>query len=269
MLNSSPIACVGNSGVRSGVSCFHICQEYGLIPASSFRSFPLNQTNPPLGLLESDTPYPASFMTSVQFTPDSKFLLAAITFAPQVNYPATLLSYPVVNGLPVQTGITSTIKGAKTPFNLEPIPGTSNYVATDALVGSLIVTVSDNGTATDTLVNAIPDQHATCWSIISPATNTIFVTDGAENRIVELNSTTNDIVSILDIKNQQLSYFDIVANGELVYALSAGLMNTSIAILTVDVSGGPGKQKEGPTFIPSGLNNNGNIPSAQGLELYV
>ena len=208
-------------------------------------------------------------MTSVQFTPDSKVLLAAITFAPQVNYPATLLAYPIVNGVPAQIGITSPIKGGKTPFNLEPIPGTSNYVMTDALIGSLIVSVGDNGTVTDTIVNAIPDQDATCWSVISPATNTIFVTEGAVNRIVELNSTTNDVVSMLDIDNQQLSYFDIVANGELLYALSAGLMNTSIGILTVDVSDGPGKPKQGPTFNPTGLKNNGNIPSAQGLELYV
>jgi len=248
------LACVGNTGARSGVSCAHFDPRTGLSQFDELRPIPLGQSTPPTG--------PAHGIAQVLFSePDS-----------------TLITIVKGNGTVLDTGFVATYQtdarsasvgyesrqisptGTNLLFGTTTIPGTSKLLASNAGFGSFLLDLND----LDTPVAAtnITNGKAPCWSTTSPATGTGFVDDVLVSQSVEVDLSTGAIVSAVDCGNNDQGMVDLKATGDKIYALSPGKGTLPAAVTVFDVSGGRGSQHSIQNYQVSFADKN-----AQGLAV--
>ncbi|KAI4262184.1 MAG: hypothetical protein L6R42_002634 [Xanthoria sp. 1 TBL-2021] len=238
------IACVGNSGARAGVACFDIHFRKGLIPlAKSQIVFPINQTTPPVG--------PTNTVSHVFFNQDESMLLTTVKGDPMKNNTGFLSMLPVQKGSVGTQDTRSSPPGTAVLFGSTPIPGSKDIFATDASFGA--ATISTEGTPAVIHNVKIEGQKATCWAAMSAMTKTAFVTDTAQDNLVEVDPRSGEILQNTQLMRGNPGYVDLVVGGKFVYALSPGSKDgmRKAYVAVVDVSSRPAKpvqnfQPEGP-----------------------
>ncbi|KAI9813369.1 MAG: hypothetical protein M1832_006327 [Thelocarpon impressellum] len=250
------MACVANSGARSGVACFGVTAD-GLQPLDTAqRPIPLGagQTTPPVG--------PFNTISQVLFNADSTALITMVKgdMPPPPN--STVMGaktntgfvsvFPVTGGAVATADVRTSPPGTAVLFGSANVPGTSRLVVTDAAFGAAIMDVSAAGTASLLAKTALPDQKATCWTTISPATGTAFVSDVALNRLTEIDPASGAILGALDAPNANPGMTELRAQGNFVYALAPGkgigAGNATAMVAVFDVSGGSGAVKAVQNF---------------------
>lgn len=227
--HNSTQVCVGCSGTRSGVSCASYSAE-GIAAMDDLRPFDLGQSNPPSG--------PLNTVSQIFFSTDESILYTTVKGDPTQNKTGFLAAFPVAaDGMVEHEGVKTSPNGTVALFGTTQIPGSTNLFVTDAGFGSVILDVDGAGAATLQDKIEIQGQKATCWSTISPATNTAFVTDVALNRLVEQSLTDASILAEIDLMaNGDPGLTDLQAGGKFVYALSPGNGTTQAAITVVDAT---------------------------------
>ena len=180
--------------------------------------------------------------------------------------------YPVINGVVTDAPKYITPVATNYLFSTTFIPGTTKVIASDALIGAVIIDTSfpGNFSAVSDIIIPILGQIATCWTVFSDVTKTVFFGDAAVNQVVEIDPYAprlDVVVQSVKPPNSQPGYLDLVSVGPKVYALSPGRSNGTAAILVLDTSGGKGSAKVVQTFyIPN--SSNGTLAVSEGLAWY-
>lgn len=111
---------------------------------------------------------------------------------------------------------------------------------------------------------AIDGQKATCWAAFASATGSVFVTDVATPRIIEMSASNASIISTIDMSaNGDPGFIDLKAAGAFLYALSPGNGTSDAAITVMDIFGGQGKAKAIQKFSLKGMAG----ANAQGIAI--
>ena len=259
------LACVGTTGAQAGISCSSFSRQ-GLSEMDSLRPFDLGQSTPPAG--------PLNTVSQTFFSDDGSMLFTTVKGDPPNNKTGFLSVFPVESsghgrkrGKPQLStqGTTSSPDGTAVLFGSAIIPGTSNIFATDASFGAAVLSVDGSGTASVAGKGVIDGQKATCWTAISPASGTAFVSDVAAPRLIEMSVSDASIISEIDLSaGGDPGFIDLAAAGGFVYALSPGNGTTEAAVTVLDVSGGPGTAKMVQRL---GLGGMGVGSTAQGLTV--
>lgn len=159
---------------------------------------------------------------------------------PPKNNTGFLASYSVQgagNGSSVSScGSESSPDGTAVLFGAANVPNSKDLFVTDASFGAAVLSVNPrSGAASVKGKGVIADQKATCWVAISPATNTAFVSDVANNRLVEMSLTDASIQGTVDLSaNGDPGLIDMAAVGDFLYALSPGNGTTQPAVTVVN-----------------------------------
>ena len=243
--SSLGMACVGHSGVLSGVSCASYSSK-GLGAFDALRSIPLGQTNPATG--------PANGIAQVFFTEDSSTLIVIVKGDGTSAHPGFVATYPVVGGKVSYSNKETHPAKTAVMFGSTTIPGTNNIFVSDASFGAVILSLSD--LATPLALTNITDQMATCWAITSSVTGTGFVDDVLVSQLTEIDLTTGAIVSEVPCGNNGQGMIDMRAVGDRIYALSPGNGTLPAAVTVFDVSGGRGSAKSIQNFPVAGADKN-------------
>ncbi|KAI1110793.1 hypothetical protein F5Y14DRAFT_454634 [Nemania sp. NC0429] len=261
------LVCVGMSGAVAGISCGSFSAQTGLGRMDSLRSIPLGQTTPPVG--------PTNTVSHAFFSEDESTLLTMIKGDPATNKTGFVSVLPIqkkrscrgnsVVSSAAQKDMRSTPGGTAVLFGSQIIPGTNKVFATDASFGAAILDVDlSSGRAKALSTQKIDGQSATCWSAFAPATGTVFVTDVAVPRIVEMSAKNASIISETQLADTGASGFiDLKASGEFLYALAPGNGTVEPMILVMDLSGGPATAKPIQTFSLQGMAG----ANAQGIAI--
>ncbi|RDW57809.1 hypothetical protein BP5796_12610 [Coleophoma crateriformis] len=248
------MACVANSGAKAGVACFKMSSA-GLAPLdTTLRAFNINQSTPPKG--------PTNTVSQTFFNADSTALITTVKGDPAVNNTGFLSVFPVSNGVVSQKDTQSSPAGTAVLFGASLIPGSNNLFVTDASFGSATLSLSTANVATVSAQTKIADQAATCWATFSDVTKSAFVTDVAVNHLVEVDTSTGQLIKTTNLTNKNPGMIDLVSAGNFIYALSPGNATTPAAVAVIDVSGGQGTAKEIQNFKPKGV-----PASAQGMAV--
>ncbi|KAK2810249.1 hypothetical protein FQN50_003219 [Emmonsiellopsis sp. PD_5] len=236
------LACVANSGARAGIACFKITKK-GLHSVDNYlRPFELEQSTPPSTTKRS--------FSDIIFSEDQSALLAFVKGDMATNRTALLAVYPITSGSHVSKhGIMSNPENLSNVFGVVQIPGTQNILATDPSRGAALIKVGKHGKGETLKSIDIEGQMASCWAAYSPATKTVFITDGAVNRLVDIDVEGN-VITKTPLENGNGAMFDLVAAGDFVYALSPG---NRTAVAVVHVGGGEIRQVQ--NFLPRGIDN--------------
>jgi streptogramin lyase len=208
---------------------------------------------------------PLRTVSQVSFTEDSTQLIAFVKGNPPANVTGFMSVYPVQpDGLVSQTEIQSNPNGTAVLFGSIQIPGTPRWVATDASLGGALLEVNPStGVASTIALSPIPDQNATCWATYSASTDTVYVTDINENRLVGIDPATGELdMNVVALDNGSKGMIDLVAAGDFVYALSVGGERATIVVL--DLSDGKDGVKFTQNFQPEGMID---VLKVQGLAL--
>ncbi|SCU77296.1 LAME_0A00540g1_1 [Lachancea meyersii CBS 8951] len=259
------LVCVGTSGTRSGVACAPYSPFVGIGKMDFLRPFDLDQSETPVGPLDT--------VSQVLFSDDETKLLVTVKGAPAMGKTGFLAVFPVTGqcltgeAKVAASRIESTLNGTVALFGFEQIANSNRYFVADAGYGAAIISVDENTDSSQLLhKQVISDQKATCWAAISPATNSVFVTDPLVNHIVEMSLIDASITSVINTTttNDATGYIDLTAAGNFVYFLSPGTTQGSGAEIAV-LSVGEGQSKK---IIQSF--NLGSLAgsSAQGLAVY-
>jgi hypothetical protein len=239
------MACVGHSGVLSGVSCASYSSN-GLGAFDALRSIPLGQTNPPTG--------PANGIADVFFTEDSSTLIVVVKGDGTSVHPGFIALYPVVGGKVSYSNSETHPAGTAVMFGSANIPGTNNILVSDATFGAVILSLSD--LSKPLALTNITDQKATCWAVTSSVTGTGFVDDVAVSQLTEIDLSTGAIVSEVNDGNDNQGMIDMRAVGGRIYALSPGNGTIPAAVTVFDISGGRGTAKSIQNFPVAGADKN-------------
>lgn len=146
-----------------------------------------------------------------------------------------------------------------TPFYLTPerVPTT---VGTYPVTKQLIQRTSTSS----------PSTPATTPSACSPSTHSVFVSDVAVPRLVEMSAADASIISVVDLSSGVAAaggrlpgFIDLKASGAFLYALAPGNGATDAAIVMLDVSGGQGEAKAIQRFSLRGVGGK----NSQGLAI--
>ncbi|KAF7557962.1 hypothetical protein G7Z17_g247 [Cylindrodendrum hubeiense] len=223
------IVCVGTSGAVAGVSCTSF-SRHGMGAMDALRPFDLKQTTPPVG--------PLNTVSQVFFSEDQNTLFVTVKGDPTKGNTGFLASFPVKytskGAVISKNGIRSSPAGTAVLFGSSPIAGSRDIFVTDASFGGAVLSFNSVGVASVKGKAAIDGQKATCWSTISPETNTAFVTDVATNRLVEMSLEDASIISKIDLSaNGDPGMIDLRAAGNFIYALSPGNGTTNPAVTVV------------------------------------
>ncbi|KAI2775231.1 hypothetical protein F4815DRAFT_487439 [Daldinia loculata] len=231
------ILCAATTATQAGVSCapFH---DGGLYSFKSVLSFDLGQSNPPVG--------PTNTVSQVLFSDDESTLITIVKGDPATNKTGFISTLPVseINSdCPHDTRTTP--EGTAVLFGSQAIPGTNTFFSTDASFGAAVFSLDQaTGGVTTVGKQALSDQKATCWSAYAPATKSVFVTDVALPRIVEMSAKDASIISQIDLSHTgDAGFIDLAAAGNFLYVLSPGNQTTGAAVIVLDISGGQGKAK--------------------------
>ena len=255
------LACVGNNGARAGVACAKFTPQ-GLGPFDTLRNLPITRPLPGFG--------PTDGVGQVLFTPDESQLLTMIKGGVPQTYTGYLSVFPVQQGLlgPASTEVRNSPNGTIVLFSGEFIPGSTNLIYSDAAYGGGILSYDPaTSLAKVTAQLAIPDQFATCWSIISPRSQTAYLTDVRINHLVEMDITTGAMVKDYHPANPAgvVGFSDLAAGGDFIYANSAAVPGQQVDayVQVFDVSGGRGSSKLVQQFkLNAGVGAN-----AQGMQV--
>ncbi|KAL2817696.1 hypothetical protein BDW59DRAFT_182215 [Aspergillus cavernicola] len=229
------LACVGTTGRKAGISCASFT-EHGLDMMDALRPYNLNQTTPPSG--------PPNGIAHTFFSADESQLFTTVKGTPGADI-GFFSVFPVRGSDACASGkksatlarhdIRSSFNGTNLLFGSAIVPSSSHIFVTDPTFGVAVLDVNENTHKTKLLSRVpIPGQMALCWASYSAARRTVFVSDGALNRLVELNATDASIVSVVHLPNQDPSHIDIQAAGDYVYALSPGNGTTEASIAVYD-----------------------------------
>ncbi|KAK2749738.1 hypothetical protein FQN55_002974 [Onygenales sp. PD_40] len=246
------LACVANTGARAGIACFKITKKGLHSVDNHLRPFELEQSTPPSTTKRS--------FSDIIFSEDQSALLAFVKGDMATNRTALLAVYPIGSGHVSKHGIMTDLENVSNVFGVVQIPGTHNILATDPSRGAALIKVGKDGKGETLKSIDIEGQMATCWAAYSPASNTVFVTDGAVNRLVDIDADGN-IITKTPLENGNGAMFDMVAAGDFVYALSPG---NRTAMAVVHVGGGEVRQVQ--NFLPQGVIDNPLTP--QGVAFY-
>ncbi|KAJ5590238.1 hypothetical protein N7450_004210 [Penicillium hetheringtonii] len=179
------VACVGYTGAKSGVSCAEIMTE-GLQHMTEVLNFELRQTTPPVG--------PTNTVAQVFFAENDTRLITTVKGNPSTN----------------QTGFVSILPFKHSDSSLFEIRDTSKLTSW----------TTDRVFLKDKII--VENQKATCWAAYSSTRKSVFVTDAALNRLIEISTDGAKILSILNLANGDPGLTDLKAVGRFVYALSPG-----------------------------------------------
>ncbi|KAL4987018.1 hypothetical protein BDW68DRAFT_188339 [Aspergillus falconensis] len=228
------LVCVGTTGTKNGVSCTTYGKN-GLGEFDELRLFGLGQSTPPVG--------PANTVSHVFFSADESVLYATVKGDGTANNTGFFSVFPIHYGDSPNTpailsrnDVRSSPNGTGQLFGSAVIPSSDVILATDPGFGAAALSV-DRTTHDAELVGkaVIPDQTATCWAAYSARTNSIFVTDAAVNRLVELDAVDARILRSINLPNDDPGLVDLVIVDRLVYALSPGNGTTDAAITVFDI----------------------------------
>ncbi|KAF2868260.1 hypothetical protein BDV95DRAFT_501291 [Massariosphaeria phaeospora] len=233
------LVCVGTTGSKAGISCANFDAKHGIGAMDALRPFPLGQSDPPSG--------PVNTVSHTFFSADQLTLFTTVKGNPMVNNTGFLSAFSVDRGETADCAVTLSTKetrskpnGTAVLFGSQPIPDTNppQIFSTDASFGAAILSVSPSSTATTLALGPIADQMATCWVAISPVTKTAYVTDVAINRIVEMSLKDASITGEIDLRMQTKSpgFIDLRAAGGYLYALAPGNATVKAAVSVVDLA---------------------------------
>ncbi|KAM0809492.1 hypothetical protein AB5N19_09836 [Seiridium cardinale] len=218
--------CVGCTGAKAGVSCASFTAR-GLGAMDSLRPFELDQTTPPVG--------PTNTVSQVFFSDDHSMLLSTVKGDPASNKTGFLAAFPINGNNVSHDGVMTSPNGTAVLFGSSTIPGSNSIFVTDASFGAAVLSIDTTGIAAVQGKGTIDGQKATCWSTFSSATNTAFVTDVANNRLVEMSTSNASVISQIDLNaNGDPGLIDLKAAGRFIYALSPGNGTTQAAVTVVD-----------------------------------
>ncbi|KAL8665449.1 MAG: hypothetical protein Q9168_007689 [Polycauliona sp. 1 TL-2023] len=235
------IACVGNSGAKAGIACFTIHHRKGLAPiAKSAIAFPINQTTPPVGPLNS--------VSHVLFNEDETMLVTTVKGDPTQNITGFLSLLPVSKHDTASQDTRSSPNGTLVLFGAAIAPNNTLF-STDAAFGAASISLPTSSSSQQQPAvlhtTTIANQTATCWTTISPFTHTAFVTDVARDNIVEIDYTSGKLLQQTNLNQGNQGYIDLVAGGKFVYALSPGTMKDGEAkkakVVVLDVGARPAR----------------------------
>lgn len=249
-------ACVVNGGAIDGVSCFSVSRRTGLSPLdASPRRLGISQMTPAVA---------GATVSDIHFTTDSSSLLVTVKGNAATNITGFLAVYPVVDHRVSQVAVKSTPQGTGVLFGAAPLDANRIIVADPSFGGAAVLTINpaSNDVSTASLITAV-NSSAICWVAYAPRTGSAYLTDAAQNRVVEVDTATGEIVKTLQLVNDNIGMFDSVVGGDFFYALSPRLNRTSIAVM--DISGGRGSIKEVQNFEIVGLEGMG---SAMGMQVF-
>ncbi|KAJ0420224.1 hypothetical protein BJY00DRAFT_141071 [Aspergillus carlsbadensis] len=227
------LVCVGTTGAEAGVSCTTF-SEHGLGDFDALRPFDLNQSTPAVG--------PPNTLSHVLFNTDSTALYALVKGDGTPENPGFIAVYPVRFGCKPETaasvsreGIRSSPAGTSVLFGAAIVPSSGLLFATDPGFGVAILEIdTETHIATSRANIEIPNQSATCWAAYSPKASSVFVTDVAVNRLVEVDAVDGQILSIANLPNKDPGLTDLWVVDEFVYALSPGNGTTDAAVVVFD-----------------------------------
>jgi len=264
--------CVLNGGAVSGVACFVVDNELGLVTKpNTVRSLALNQTTPPTG--------PAGSASQIMYSQDGTQLIASIKGVPPT--PGFLAVWDIATDGSLSKDYTKVAPptGGVLPFSMTTIPGMKALLVTDPAIGFDIIDMSNikDTSATNSSKSSavsIPGQGATCWSSISNKTGNFYLTDVKTSIVTEVNvdqNLTGTIVnqyqqqnlsatidsSIATIGSQDFMYV-LAPNATTVHVLSLNGPKNATNLGSFDFSG---------SFQGSGLNLDPN--NLQGMAIYV
>ena len=254
--------CVATTGSAAGLTCAPFSPATGLGEFDALRVFDLNQSTPPVGptntvshaFFASDQ---SSVFVTVKGDPAANKTGFLANFPVVVDNnnqngkgkgkatkrggrgfrggggPSNSNSR-VSTGVVAKEGIFSSPNGTAVLFGSAAVSSgqQQQILATDASFGAALLSV-DDATGQASIVGApaaVDNQAATCWATISPFTGTAFVTDVGRNRLVEV-SFQDDVgakvvgeidLSAVSAARNDPGLIDLMAGGELVYALSPG-----------------------------------------------
>ncbi|KAI0015345.1 hypothetical protein F4780DRAFT_787072 [Xylariomycetidae sp. FL0641] len=255
------LACVGMTGAAAGISCAPFSARGGLGRFDARRPIDLGQTTPPAG--------PANTLSQVFFSADEATLYTMVKGDPAAGANATgfVSALPIIDSTTTTTcrgKVTSSTAarrdarsspaGTAVLFGSANLPG-GDVFATDASFGAAVLAVVDagpgggGGAVTTTTTRArtpIPGQAATCWAAFAPATGSVFVTDVAVPRVVEMGAADARILGLTDLSaaNPDAGYVDLRAAGAYLYVLAPGNRTAGAAVVVLDISGGQGSAKQ-------------------------
>ncbi|EPE04876.1 3-carboxymuconate cyclase [Ophiostoma piceae UAMH 11346] len=242
------MVCVGMTGAESGVSCatYSLTQGIQANTVDALRPLALTpaQTTPPVG--------PVNTVSQVFFSEDQRTLYATVK-GDGNSTTGFLASYPVMSAKSAcgasarsvaAAGTTSSPNGTAVLFGAAPIKvagrakkSADMLFVTDASFGAAVLSVDKKtGVASTVGRGVVSGQKATCWAVISPATNTAFVTDVASDRLVEMSLTDASIIGAgpIELSNGDPGLIDLRAAGQFLYALSPGNGTGEAAVTVVD-----------------------------------
>jgi hypothetical protein len=219
--------CVGYTGAKAGISCTQFTAE-GLQRMEEVLQLNLNQTTPPVG--------PTNTVAQVFFAADDTRLITTVKGDPasgKTGFVSVLPFKDPITSIFENHDIRTSPPGTAVLFGGVEIPGTSNLLVTDASFGATILNLNDitNEISLKQKI-IIENQKATCWAAYSRARESIFVTDAAFNRLVEVSKDGSTTVTIVDLKNGDPGLIDLQIVDRFVYALSPG-NGTTVAAITV------------------------------------
>ncbi|KAJ5115822.1 hypothetical protein N7456_000170 [Penicillium angulare] len=222
-------ACVGYTGAKAGVSCAKFT-EHGLQQMKAVLDFELNQTTPPVG--------PTNTVAQVFFAASDTRLVTTVKGDPTTNNTGfiSVLAFQDSDSSMFQShDVRSSLPGTAVLFGGVEIPHTSELFITDASFGATALnlnTVTDRVSLKNKIV--IENQQATCWATYSRARGSVFVTDAALDRLIEIKADGSKILSTLNLTNGDPGLTELKAVGRFVYALSPGNGTIEASITVVD-----------------------------------
>ncbi|KAJ5388917.1 hypothetical protein N7509_011458 [Penicillium cosmopolitanum] len=212
------VICVGYTGAKAGASCASFTPE-GLGQMNQVLDFDLGQTTPPTG--------PTNTVAQVFFTANDTRLISTVKGDPNTNKTGfiSVLAFKDSRSSAFESHDTrSSPSGTAVLFGGVNIPDTSDLFITDASFGATLLNLhatTDKVSLQQKVV--IERQQATCWAAYSQARESVFVTDAAANRLIEISDDGSEIMSILDLENGDPGLIDLETSGRFVYALSPAM----------------------------------------------
>ncbi|KAI0382380.1 hypothetical protein F5Y04DRAFT_279670 [Hypomontagnella monticulosa] len=249
------LTCVATTGAKAGISCASFSKN-GIGSMDGLRAIDLGQTTPPVG--------PTNTVSHTFFSEDESTLFTMVKGDPGANKTGFLSSLPIEQkkscsganaAAAAQKDSRVSPPGTAVLFGSQVIPGTNTIFATDASFGATVLSVDEkSGQAQVVRRQTIDGQKATCWAAFSKATGSVFVTDVAFPRIIEMSAKDASIISTIDLSAAgDPGFIDLQAAGDFLYALSPGNGTTDAAIAVVDLSAGQGQAKAIQRFSLKGI----------------
>ncbi|KAM0193769.1 hypothetical protein ACHAPI_007419 [Fusarium lateritium] len=205
------IACVANTGTNPGVQCFTVSRKNGLKPMGSLKPLPVQgQTNPITG--------PPNTVSNILFNPSETALF--------VTLKGDGMSDGYVYAYKVNDGTVSDEAVASRPANLPVAFGMSFYSDDAAVIvtpayGAAFVSINENFNVVTEYNITIPGQMATCWSVASKDSDSVYLLDTGVPSITSLKTETMAIGDTLPGYEMGMGNFDGAIAGSKLYALQA------------------------------------------------